>query len=476
MDCVLGSEEPQIQRCKDDRNRLQLVRRKQQQRSPLRVLFAIVIGASIVLAAPVLFQEHVSSVQENTMNDQLSPPSPSSYLKASLPNQQNLAVEENEDEEPVLTEIIAEDESIDSGRVDEPEIASLQRGYVTDQTSGEGIEYLWQMPIPERNSNAAKSTTTAIPVKAILFVAHGCKHSATDWWSSSSSSSSTVTSSFTSCPECIGLPEERAIVQLARERGMLVVAVSSRDRVQKCWKKSDGPRIVQVLTHILGQLHLDHVNNSKDGTTPTELIVPIFGLGSSSGAEMVGSILPRALYEAAATTSNKSGMDFRLNGVILQNKLPNDRHDRFIPAAYITLPMSGLDDKITDYITQERQKRPSKQINLLPYKIGPSFFHGRIPDIIPISVSEKIYQQLRQVNLVDEHGILWQNPKDTISLWTPRLAPLVAGTNDNLIPDESAIYEVLNVAYGHHQTTRDGVAEALDWLLRMNAEQRVSSF
>ena len=55
---------------------------------------------------------------------------------------------------------------------------------------------------------------------AVLFMAHGCSHAATDFFDQSPS-----------CRECIGLPVERRLVQAALKRGFFVVAVSSKDRI-----------------------------------------------------------------------------------------------------------------------------------------------------------------------------------------------------------------------------------------------------
>jgi hypothetical protein len=55
--------------------------------------------------------------------------------------------------------------------------------------------------------------------KALLFMAHGCSHAATDMFDRSES-----------CQECIGLPIEKRIVRTALEKGFSVVAVTSVDR------------------------------------------------------------------------------------------------------------------------------------------------------------------------------------------------------------------------------------------------------
>jgi hypothetical protein len=56
-------------------------------------------------------------------------------------------------------------------------------------------------------------------ITGIILLAHGCSHSATDWWPKSQS-----------CPQCIGLPVERSIVEAALNHGYLAVALSSFNR------------------------------------------------------------------------------------------------------------------------------------------------------------------------------------------------------------------------------------------------------
>ncbi len=55
---------------------------------------------------------------------------------------------------------------------------------------------------------------------AVLFMAHGCSHGATDFFDKSKD-----------CVDCIGLPVERRLVLAALKKGFFVVAISSNDRI-----------------------------------------------------------------------------------------------------------------------------------------------------------------------------------------------------------------------------------------------------
>ena len=114
------------------------------------------------------------------------------------------------------------------------------------------VEYVFQKPQLE------------VPV-AMLFVAHGCSHSSTDWWPASSS-----------CPNCSGLPVEMSIVREALRRGMLVLAVSSYNRVHKCWTNRDVEEVSKIINHI----YETKLSSNYD--------IPLYLLGASSGGAFVG--------------------------------------------------------------------------------------------------------------------------------------------------------------------------------------------
>ena len=134
-------------------------------------------------------------------------------------------------------------------------------------------EYVYQVP------GAASLNNPAAAVSAVLFLAHGCSHSATDWWPPTPS-----------CPTCIGLPVEMSIVQKALRRNMLVVAVSSFDRSHKCWSSPD----IQAVTNVLAALYQQHFQFDTTPTDPTasqsSIAPPLFMLGASSGGSFVGTL------------------------------------------------------------------------------------------------------------------------------------------------------------------------------------------
>ena len=107
------------------------------------------------------------------------------------------------------------------------------------------------------------------PLSGLLFVAHGCGHSANDWFPKSDN-----------CLTCTGLPIEVTIVKEALSRNIAVVAVSSNNRQHKCWiQKSDRLPVINAIKHVYA------VANVSVETSP----IPLYLFGASSGGSFVGT-------------------------------------------------------------------------------------------------------------------------------------------------------------------------------------------
>lgn len=103
--------------------------------------------------------------------------------------------------------------------------------------------------------------------QGVLFVAHGCSHSATDWWPKSAS-----------CPKCIGLPVETSIVRKGLDHNYAILAISSYNRSHKCWSIFDVSIVLQIIKSFYEK------NFSSDFSIPLHLF------GASSGGSFVGSL------------------------------------------------------------------------------------------------------------------------------------------------------------------------------------------
>lgn len=269
-------------------------------------------------------------------------------------------------------------------------------------------------------------------VKGLFFVAHGCSHSNTDW--------------FVGCEGCIGLPEERAIVQIGLDHGLVVVAVSSSDRVSKCWGASD----IEPVGRVLQELSKRYQPAGSDAFR-------IFAFGASSGGSFVSGL----------ATPLKERFGLPLSGFLSQIAA-RQTDESALCQVYIT--MNG--DKRTDANAQELVRQatsstiPARHIRVPPQPIRPTYFATRIPEITAAD-SSKMAASLQDAGLLDENGYLLESPRrsnwrDALKTTTPIIS---AVENDSLVADASPISEVMNVADGMHEMTRDGVKEALEFCL-----------
>ena len=239
------------------------------------------------------------------------------------------------------------------------------------------------------------------------------------------------------CGDCIGLPEERAIVQMAREDfHMVVVAVSA---MGNCWASNDGPRVARVLNHM----------------RQTWNHVPVLAFSPSSGAFLVTTEL--------APRQSATGDGPLLSGYISGVRAPKTKPPEKIPVVYITMDR--------DVPTERRARAavkalladgvPSKLICLPPLHVEHDFFTTRIGAEYSVNRSRAMVEALEQCGLLKD-GFITENPLTYD--WRPHLAPL-ALEDDSLVKDKSAISSCLNVAWAWHELSRDGVHEALTFLL-----------
>ena len=113
----------------------------------------------------------------------------------------------------------------------------------------------------------------------------------------------------------------------------------------------------------------------------------------------------------------------------------------------------------------ENHRFAIRHIRLSDLPLHDTYFSDRIgSDVYSPDMSHRMVQALHQHGHLDSENKLIQDP-GRFNDWVSALRPLVAMAQDSLEKDESPIREVLRVAYGKHEMTRDGVAEALDFCL-----------
>ena len=289
-----------------------------------------------------------------------------------------------------------------------------------------GVEFYWQMPLDSSHP------------RAILFLAHECKRSGADWFPSLS----------------LRAPEEQAIVQMARSRGMMVVAMSALNQSNRCWGRLDAPRIVQVLQHLQRrQIQIYSPSSSS------RIHIPLYAFGSANGARVICSHLQNAFNDFVSEV----GVGTTLDGIIVQNV--GARLNPGIPSVYITMVSEEKENEELDSALEAENSGLVRHIDLPRRPMTPTFLFQRIEGLSE-EISSLIYQYMLDQDLLDPvDGSLQENPK-----YSPAMKNVLAATSKFLGDDfdedlESAIVRTLMIVWGKGGTTRDGVGTALDFLL-----------
>eukprot|EP00667_Euglena_gracilis_P012650 EG_transcript_13002 len=283
--------------------------------------------------------------------------------------------------------------------------------YAVDQ----GTEFVWQRP-------------RAAP-KAILFLAHGCSHSATDWWNKSQA-----------CPKCIGLPVERRIVRAALAAGYVALAVSSQDRVySRCWTEDDLEPVKRVIRLVMREI------GAAD--------LPVVALGASSGGAFLPMLaqttsLTALAVQIMATSNTLLGPGFPPTAFI---HMPRDaRTARLVQANVRALNQSGV---------------PVREWAHRPMRLTPHLFSDYIDSVSP-ELSRRIFKALKDAQYLDSEGGLKADPRQ--SGWRAVLKEAVPELRGvAMAADESSLPEVLNLAYAAHEITDRYMADTLTFFTAM---------
>jgi len=278
------------------------------------------------------------------------------------------------------------------------------------------------------NEDSLEFVYEALPegrkVNGLVFLAHGCSHSGTDWWDKSER-----------CPKCIGLPEEKVIVARLVEEGYVPLAVSSQDRLgSRCWHENDIKPVLQAVKIVREKLGLS-----------TE---PLFAFGASSGGTFVSRL----------------GTDPSRGFMVTAPQLLIDAHptkaDERASSIYFTYMARSGSQKMYERVVEEYRKfgYNIRSRFLSPLPITPTFFADRIESISP-KTSSLMVVALQEAELIDESGMLLENPRG--SPWRKCLQKFAM--SDSLVADVSPISEVMNVAFAQHEMSSEFVDEMIDF-------------
>jgi hypothetical protein len=295
---------------------------------------------------------------------------------------------------------------------------------------GPAVEAMWELP--ER-----------MQPTSVLFLAHGCNHQGTDfWWFASPDSSKS----------CLGLPEEVRIAKAALKAGLAVVAVTSTDRMSGCWNfEVDGPIVRDALAAFKAKAQL-------------VASLPVVAFGASSGGAFVLQ-LPALMPGLKAVVSQIMAIP----PAMLPSPMP--------PTLFVHMARDGRTTSMVHKCVRKLKQSGgvAHQIEVPPKKISAEFFSERIERLAPATATQ-LHSAIKAGGLLDGDGMLLEDPRR--SPWREALekvpgllaalpGPRAEGPPDSLRPDQSALAEVLNVAWAAHEIMSDPMAQTLEWLSQL---------
>jgi len=330
-----------------------------------------------------------------------------------------------------------EDEAVEKELViGDASVAYVAEGWNAERrlVGEEKIEAIWEGPAKEDESGELHA---AQPEGALL-VLHGCHHSAKDYFANNAK-----------CTECKGLPQEMMITRTALNHGYVVIAISS---FGTCWSAEiDGPRVGEVLKAFYNETALSNL--------------PLYAFGASSGGSFVG-MLPTILPHRT------------LSGLIVQISpvaVTGDELKAYPPTVFSHMPR---DERTAEFIAKNIEQFKKAGVTtiesrLKPRAIDADYFYHESFGKITQDESAAMLNTLSTFNLVDDDGYLTDDPRSFDDDHVNALR-LHAPEWDSLLPDQSDVRELLNVAYATHELSSEDFIRNFGWLIRTH-RQRVRS-
>eukprot|EP00271_Cylindrocystis_brebissonii_P015516 TRINITY_DN38427_c0_g1_i1.p1 TRINITY_DN38427_c0_g1~~TRINITY_DN38427_c0_g1_i1.p1 ORF type:complete len:499 (+),score=39.80 TRINITY_DN38427_c0_g1_i1:719-2215(+) len=291
----------------------------------------------------------------------------------------------------------------------------------------EGSEAVWQIPDEP---------------KAALFLAHGCNHKATHFWDPHEK-----------CPQCVGLPEDRALVIGALQRGYAVLALSSS---ANCWsvKWRGSPEILQAASALQSW--------RKDNNLTS---LPFFALGASSGGYFI-SVLAHHFPFDALVIMISCGVRMAFESPITPLAREKDSSPTlpYPPSLFVHMPR---DERTADGVQEAISLLKSNGVNAAELQcpeipLSDTFFSERI-ECIDKDTSRQIFEALRSSSAVGEDGRLARDGRalDWSDILKRQNVDLSSACKGHRYTD--FIEEELNMAYAYHEMTSLNSSSMFDW-------------
>lgn len=290
----------------------------------------------------------------------------------------------------------------------------------------DNIEIVWQRP------------PTDSP-KGIVFFAHGCQHQSTDLFSEVGPDGWR----FEACAKsnlgrCLGLPEEVRLRQVARARGYVVMGVSGGRGSKSCWDPmNDADKVSRAVRFVKGEESLDWD-------------APVIAVGVSSGGSFISYLAwPVGQYGMShlkCLVSISSGFGFRPN--------------RGVPALFVHMPKDSHTAKEVagDIENLQTQEIRAAEIRVEPQPVTEELMRRCVSQ----DAAKAILRALKANNFLDSNNMLKQDPR--LRKWIPKVKSAIDQlADDSLEPDESCVFELLNVAWAEHEMTAQYAEQMIDF-------------
>ncbi|XP_074309309.1 uncharacterized protein LOC141643872 isoform X2 [Silene latifolia] len=271
-----------------------------------------------------------------------------------------------------------------------------------------GREIIWQIP------------TNPI---AVLFIAHGCGGTSLNFWDQGST-----------CPKCVGFPEENRIVQFALAQNFGVLTITSSDN---CWSsENERLRVGEIIKWWIRKNSL--VN------------VPLFGLGASAGGYFLSRLATEVRFRAIVLMIS-SGLFDRMN-------IPHD----YPPTLFVHMPKDIMRaERVERHIELLRKKGiETKEIKCMEFPLTASWLVDRVSGLDK-PTSTKLLKLFQDKTFIDEQGFMREDGRTTPWKQALKQSNILLPFGSKLMND---IQEELNLAYGYHEMTSLQSDQIFEWL------------
>jgi len=285
------------------------------------------------------------------------------------------------------------------------------------------IEFVWQRPSGQ--------------VKGILFMAHGSEHHSTDFFESGSLPDQKCEHSLKG--RCLGLPEEVVMRRIALERNYLVVAATGGQKGEKGngWHPHDLAKVKHGLDHIRKEEKLADV--------------PLFAVGASSGGKFVG-------YLAKSDVRGLTCISPQIS------EIPSSDFPKDVSVFFQHMP---LDSKVANAVNRNLKELRAQHVRMGEQKVRSQPVTQEFLERQGVGLSHEAAEELlvtfRLREIINSTGFLEKDPRN--GDFGARIMNAVKHTNKGIAyeADESALSELLNVAWAKHELTSQYTGMMLDF-------------